>query len=41
MTAIEGAQAIQAKGSIEGTCSDGFAAVREAFAYNLNSGQAR
>jgi hypothetical protein len=41
MTAIEGAQAIQAKGSIEGTCSDGFADVREAFAYNVNSGQAR
>ena len=36
---IEGAQVIQAKGQIEGSCSDRFAAVREAFAYNLGSGQ--
>src|SRR5215510_2285658 len=39
MTGIEGAQVIQAKGQIEGTCSDRFATVREAFAYNLGSCQ--
>src|SRR6478735_2803349 len=39
MTAIEGAQTVQTKGSIEGTCSDRYAADREAFAYNLNSSQ--
>jgi CubicO group peptidase (beta-lactamase class C family) len=39
MKGIEGAQVIQAKGQIEGTCSDRFAAVREAFASNLGSGQ--
>ena len=39
MKGIEGAQVIQAKGQIEGSCSDRFAAVREAFAYNLGSGQ--
>jgi len=37
--AIEGAQVIQAKGAIEGMCSDKFAPVREVFAYNLGSGQ--
>jgi len=39
MKGIDDAQVIQHKGRIEGTCSDRFASVREAFAYNLGSGQ--
>ena len=39
MSGIEHAQVIQAKGRIEGTCHERFAAVRDAFSYNLDSGQ--
>jgi hypothetical protein len=34
-----GAEVIQPKGQIDGVCSDRFATVRDAFAYNLASGQ--
>ena len=39
MSGIEHAQVIQAKGRIEGTCHERFGGVRDAFAYNLGSGQ--
>jgi CubicO group peptidase (beta-lactamase class C family) len=38
-TTVEGAQAVQSKVQIEGTCSDRFASVYEAFAHNLATGQ--
>ena len=39
MSGIEHAQVIQAKGRIEGTCHERLGGVRDAFTYNLGSGQ--